>query len=141
MRDSIPAEPDANDPSAIKILLKLPNGTRLERHFLKTHSLKVGDWTDSSDDETFCCNDEWSPLCCAALAGLCTYTVYMCVLFQHLYNYVFVHESAPDDFQIVTNFPRKVLPCMPTDEAPEPPSFEDVGLGKAELLFVHDNEA
>ena len=60
---------------------------------------------------------------------------------QHLYNYVFVHEAGPDDFQIVTNFPRRTLPCQPTDENPEPPTFEEAGLGKSEMVFVHDNEA
>ena len=60
---------------------------------------------------------------------------------QHLYNYVFVHETAPDDFQIITNFPRRTLPCQPTEDTPEPPTFEEVGLGKSEMLFVHDNDA
>lgn len=67
---------------------------------------------------------------------------------QHLYNYVFVHEAAPDDFQIVTNFPRKVLPCQPNycsdssaTETKDPPTFTEAGLGKSEMLFVHDNEA
>ncbi|ELT92191.1 hypothetical protein CAPTEDRAFT_228273 [Capitella teleta] len=99
LRDELPAEPTSDDPNVIKILLKLPSGIRLERRFLKTHSL------------------------------------------QHLHNYVLVHEAAPDDFQIVTNFPRRVLPTHPTDDVPIPPSFEDVGLGKSELLFVHDNTA
>ena len=60
---------------------------------------------------------------------------------QHLYNYVFVHEAAPDDFLVVTNFPRRTLPVQPTNENPEPPTFEEVGLGKSEMLFVQDNEA
>ena len=54
---------------------------------------------------------------------------------------MFVHEAAPDDFQIVTNFPRKVLPCEPTADNPHPPTFTEIGLGKSEMLFVHDNEA
>ena len=41
IRSLMPAEPQSDDPDAIKILLKLPNGMRLERLFLKTDSLKV----------------------------------------------------------------------------------------------------
>ncbi|KAI0236719.1 FAS-associated factor 2 [Lamellibrachia satsuma] len=99
LRECIPSEPDSDNPDAINIVLKLPNGIRLERRFLKHQSL------------------------------------------EHLYNYVFVHEAAPDDFQIISNFPRKMLPCQPTEDNPCPPSFENVGLGKKEMLFVHDNEA
>ena len=38
----MPQEPSADDSDVIKILLKLPSGTRLERRFLKSQSLKVG---------------------------------------------------------------------------------------------------
>lgn len=63
---------------------------------------------------------------------------------QTLYNYVFVHEASPDDFQIVTNFPRRVLPCQPPAEDMDSqpvPTFAEFGLGRSEMLFVHDNEA
>ena len=63
-------------------------------------------------------------------------------VFQYLYYYVLCHEDAPDDFQIVTNFPRKTLECQPSeDNDVEPRTFEQAGLGKSEMLFVHDNEA
>ncbi|KAJ8322057.1 hypothetical protein KUTeg_000528 [Tegillarca granosa] len=60
---------------------------------------------------------------------------------KFLHYFAFCHEECPDDFHIVTNFPRKTLPCEPTDEMTEPPSFEEAGLGKNEMLFVQDNEA
>lgn len=41
LRDELPQEPLADDPDAVRVLLKLPNGTRLERRFLKSHSLTV----------------------------------------------------------------------------------------------------
>ena len=41
IRMKLPAEPDGDNNDVVKILLKLPNGTRLERRFLKTQSLKV----------------------------------------------------------------------------------------------------
>ncbi|XP_064597373.1 FAS-associated factor 2-like [Liolophura sinensis] len=99
LKTGIPAEPPSDDPEAIRILLKLPSGTRLERRFRKSQSLK------------------------------------------YLYYFVFCHAECPDDFHIVTNFPRKQLPCQPDDANPEPPTFEEVGLGKSEMLFVQDNEA
>lgn len=122
----IPEEPDAKDPNAIRILIKLPDGHRFERKFLKTHSIK------------------------------------------YLYYFVFCQEQSPLNFQITTNFPRKELPCKPPSlEDPEcngippvndqqsndamnrkpnstrkePPTFEEIGLGKSEMLFVHDLEA
>ncbi|XP_035828542.1 FAS-associated factor 2 [Aplysia californica] len=95
----LPGEPEPEHANAIRILLKTPNGRRIERRFLRDQSLK------------------------------------------YLYLYVFCHKDCPDDFQIVTNFPRKTLPCEPVDGQPDPPTFEEVGLGKSEMLFVHDNEA
>lgn len=38
--DRIPPEPDACHPDAVHVLFKLPSGCRLERRFLKTHSLE-----------------------------------------------------------------------------------------------------
>ena len=69
--------------------------------------------------------------------------MYVCVI-QTLHDYVFVHEASPDDFQIVTNFPRRVLPCRPAAEdsaSDVVPTFAEFGLGRSETLFVHDNEA
>lgn len=99
-------EPDQNDTDAIRILAKLPDGTRLARRFKKSQSIR------------------------------------------HLFAYVFSHPSSPLQFEITTNFPRKVLPCpCPSLEDPvctsngEPPSFQEVGIGQSETLFVHDLEA
>ncbi|XP_013402150.2 FAS-associated factor 2-like [Lingula anatina] len=99
LRTSIPEEPAVDDPDAIKVLVKLPDGTRIERRF-------CGSWSA-----------------------------------KHLYNFVFCHEMTPDDFSIVTNFPRKTLPCQPVDGQPDPPSFIELKFGKSELVFVHDHEA
>lgn len=39
--NKVPQEPEPNDPLAVHVVLKLPCGLRLERRFLKTHSLEV----------------------------------------------------------------------------------------------------
>lgn len=129
----IPSEPEKTDPNVVRILIKLPEGQRLERRFLKTHSLK------------------------------------------YLYYYVFCHPDSPDDFDITTNFPRKVLNCKPKHlideigpnfvaenmpnrspanegcsaihvnglcaENEDPISFEAAGIGQSTMLFVNDLEA
>ncbi len=92
----IPEEPDPSHPDALRILIKLPGGQRLERRFLKTQSLKF------------------------------------------LYYFVFCHPDSPDEFDITTNFPKKVLRCKPEED---PESFEDSGIEKSTMLFVHDLEA
>lgn len=114
LADQIPSEPDASDPNVIRVLIKLPDGTRLERRFARTMSIK--------------------------------YLIY----------FVFCHAQSPVNFQVTTNFPRKELPCKPpTLDNPncdlidadsgvhlgEPVNFEQCGLGKSEMLFVHDLEA
>ncbi|XP_060579347.1 FAS-associated factor 2-like isoform X2 [Ruditapes philippinarum] len=99
LKNEIPPEPENGHAESVRVVLKLPNGTRIERRFLKSQSLK------------------------------------------YLYYFTFCHEDCPDDFHIVTNFPRKTLPCEPTIEYPEPITFEEAGLGKNEMLFVQDNES
>lgn len=37
----MPSEPDTSHPDAIHVVIKLPNGSRLTRRFLKTHSLEA----------------------------------------------------------------------------------------------------
>lgn len=95
----IPEEPTTDGPDILRLMIKLPVGTRLERRFNKNDSLK------------------------------------------HLYYFVFCHEESPDSFQIVTNFPRRVLPCEPTPSCPEPPTFAEAGLSNSEMVFVQDLEA
>jgi len=95
----IPEEPDHSSAEAIRILIKLPEGQRLERRFLSTHSLK------------------------------------------HIYYFVFCHPDSPDEFDIVTNFPRRTLACKPSPEQPEPPTLREAGFGRSEMLFVNDLQA
>ena len=41
MRDELPPEPMPDDPDAVRILLKLPNGCRLERRFNRHEPITV----------------------------------------------------------------------------------------------------
>uniref|UniRef100_A0A8C8C712 UBX domain-containing protein n=1 Tax=Oncorhynchus tshawytscha TaxID=74940 RepID=A0A8C8C712_ONCTS len=55
-----------------------------------------------------------------------------------IYDFLFSLKETPEKFQIVTNFPRRVLPCLPTEEQPNPPSLKEAGLSRSEVLFVQD---
>ena len=55
------------------------------------------------------------------------------------FRYIFIFS--PDEFDIVTNFPRRVLACKPTGEGDEPLTLAQAGFGKSEMLFVNDLEA
>ncbi|XP_075897727.1 FAS-associated factor 2 [Nelusetta ayraudi] len=55
-----------------------------------------------------------------------------------IYDFVFSLKESPEKFQIVTNFPRRILPCLPTEEQPNPPTLKEAGLSRSEVLFVQD---
>lgn len=95
---NIPEEPASDNPNAVHIVLKLPDGTRLERRFLRDHTLEA------------------------------------------IFYYVFCHPSAPDTFEIATNFPKRVLPCR-SAEGIKVPTLAEAGLQHREVLFVYDLEA
>lgn len=88
-------QPDASNPLAIKLLIKLPSGRRYERIFLKTDPL------------------------------------------SELYKFVFSNEECPKNFEIETNFPRKVVPC--TEETQM--SIQEFGINQSMILFVNDLDA
>lgn len=88
-------QPDAKDPLALKLIIKLPTGNRYERVFLKTDPL------------------------------------------SDLYKFVFSNEECPINFEIVTNFPRKVIEC--TEETST--SIQDFGISQSMILFVNDLDA
>nr|CAH8827519.1 unnamed protein product [Trichobilharzia regenti] len=88
-----------------------------------------------------------------------------------LYYFVLSQEDSPTEFEIQSNFPKRVLPCQPSEESDiedyidnsdhkvdsleefevitdwrsksqdDPPSFLEVGLTKSELLFVLNKNA
>ena len=100
-------------------------------------------------------NFDWQPLkirmgCSVLIVSICMEQsirikrvnwILCFIFFQFLHYFAFCHEECPDDFHIVTNFPRRTLPCEPTDDNEEPISFSECGLGKNEMVFVQDNEA
>lgn len=55
-----------------------------------------------------------------------------------IHDFLFSLKEAPEHFQIVANFPRRVLPCLPTEEGPVPPTLQEAGLSRSQLLFVQD---
>jgi len=57
---------------------------------------------------------------------------------KHIYYFVFCHPDSPDQFDIVTNYPRRTLACKPSQAQPNTPSLKEAGFGKSEMLFVAD---
>ena len=72
---------------------------------------------------------------------------------RDLYFFVFCHPESPDEFDIATNFPKRVLKFKPSEicfgggegeeskEESASASFQDAGIGQSTMLFVHDLEA
>lgn len=54
--------------------------------------------------------------------------------FQNLYDFVFSHSQAPEEFEITTNFPKRVI-------ASGTATLQDVGLKDRDVLFVNDINA
>ncbi|XP_075756809.1 FAS-associated factor 2 isoform X1 [Pelodiscus sinensis] len=55
-----------------------------------------------------------------------------------IHDFLFSLKESPEKFQIEANFPRRVLPCLPTVEWPNPPTLQEAGLSHTEVLFVQD---
>ncbi|XP_074865534.1 FAS-associated factor 2 isoform X2 [Carettochelys insculpta] len=55
-----------------------------------------------------------------------------------IHDFLFSLKESPEKFQIEANFPRRVLPCLPTEERPTPPTLQEAGLSHTEVLFVQD---
>ncbi|CAM2117993.1 unnamed protein product [Caretta caretta] len=55
-----------------------------------------------------------------------------------IHDFLFSLKESPEKFQIEANFPRRVLPCLPTEEWPNPPTLQEAGLSHTEVLFVQD---
>ena len=54
-----------------------------------------------------------------------------------LYKFVFSNEECPINFEIVTNFPRKVIEC--TEDTAT--SIQEFGINQSMILFVNDLDA
>ncbi|XP_039300904.1 FAS-associated factor 2-like [Nilaparvata lugens] len=57
---------------------------------------------------------------------------------QDVFNFVFCHPASPDEFEIATNFPKRVLTCQGAGALT---TLADAGLKKSQVLFVYDLEA
>lgn len=74
-------------------------------------------------------------LAVSSLPGLAGIPV---LLPQVIHDFLFSLKESPEKFQIEANFPRRVLPCLPTEEWPNPPTLQEAGLSHTEVLFVQD---
>ncbi|XP_037520786.1 FAS-associated factor 2-like [Rhipicephalus sanguineus] len=55
---------------------------------------------------------------------------------KYLHFFVLCHAEAPINFDILRDSTKRLLPCEPTRECPEPPTFEELGLLPIEKLIV-----
>lgn len=60
---------------------------------------------------------------------------------QVIFYFVFTHPSAPDSFEITTNFPKRILPCRPENDSRRVQTLAEAGLANREVLFVNDLDA
>lgn len=59
-----------------------------------------------------------------------------------VYNYLFCHPSSPDEFEITTNFPKRVLYASSSNNGNgNEITLAEAGLKHREVLFVNDLEA
>jgi FAS-associated factor 2 len=114
LKDKIPLEPDIGDPNATKLVIKLPNGTRLERRFLKTQSIKYLYYFVFCSDESL-------------------------LNFQIRTN--FPTRDLPGKPPSLEDFPPNKDINESIEEVKEAPTFDQCDLGKGAMLFVHDFEA
>lgn len=79
LKIEIPEEPAVDDPDVVRIVLKLPHGSRIERRFLKNQSLKVMPY--KKDPTMVALLYNWSRCACFCKSGYLRmggiYTSYM----------------------------------------------------------------
>lgn len=76
--------------------------------------------------------------CSLAVSSLPRLAAISVLLPQVIHDFLFSLKESPEKFQIEANFPRRVLPCLPTEEWPNPPTLQEAGLSHTEVLFVQD---
>ncbi|CAG0889300.1 unnamed protein product [Darwinula stevensoni] len=54
-----------------------------------------------------------------------------------LYYFIFCHPDSPEEFEVATSYPKRIIPCAPV----EVHTFEDVGLTASQALRVTDLNA
>ncbi|KAG9339301.1 hypothetical protein JZ751_023855 [Albula glossodonta] len=47
-----------------------------------------------------------------------------------IHDFLFSLKETPEKFQIVMNYPRRILPCLPTEDQPNPPTLKEAGLSR-----------
>ncbi|KAK9709010.1 UBX domain [Popillia japonica] len=98
-REKVPIEPDESHPDAIHLVIKLPCGVRINRRFLKSHSMEA------------------------------------------IFYFVYCHPDGPDNFEITTNFPKRVLYSRCNYEYNDTLTIEQAGLKNRETLYINDLDA
>jgi len=111
----LPEEPSSDHPDGVRILLKCPSGSRLERRFLKTQPIQ--------DLFNFIFCHEETPDDFSIIKNFPRSEIPGSPPKLQDYRYLLTGEECPDDDALHT------------------PTFADVGLSSSEMLFVQDNLA
>lgn len=85
-----------------------------------------------------CALDCFIPQLQKLLSATCPMASNSVLFVQVIHDFLFSLKESPEKFQIEANFPRRVLPCLPSEEWPNPPTLQEAGLSHTEVLFVQD---
>ncbi|KAL3235476.1 hypothetical protein MRX96_048291, partial [Rhipicephalus microplus] len=58
----------------------------------------------------------------------------------YLHYYVLIQQDAPTNFDIFIKDTERRVPCQPTREDPDPPTFGEFGLWNGAELVVYDSD-
>lgn len=116
----VPAEPNPEEKGICRILIRLPQGKKLERRFHRTiHTLRVS-----------------LPF---LEAGLVLLRNVCCLPIQDLYYFILSHPDSPYQFEMATSYPKKTLAWEPDLETY--PTLAELGFSASEALLVLDLDA
>ncbi|RTG84850.1 FAS-associated factor 2 [Schistosoma bovis] len=157
----LPPPPKFEEGSTVQLSFKMPRGSRVSRVFNLNDSIKV----IFSDFFT-----KYFILDHTVSSYSSVHSITLIFLFQLLYYFVLSQDDSPTEFEVQSNFPKRIIPCQPFEESdvedyidtpdnkmdcdePEvitdwsrkcqndPPSFFDIDLTRPEMLFVLNKDA
>ncbi|KAH6926171.1 hypothetical protein HPB50_015583 [Hyalomma asiaticum] len=140
LEDCAPDEPSPDDPDGIRFDIQMPSGKWIRKRFFRSQSIK----DLCEDEQEDCAPDEPSPDDPDGIrfdirmpsGKWIRKRFFRSQSIKFLHFFVSKQDGAPTTFEIFRDFPRQLLPSEPTEECPEPPSFDDLDLKDTEEAIV-----